>query len=161
MHNWMFHVLHVVHRRVRLMRYEDMIADPYAKLAEIRTFLDLPAAEQSFLQVVDGATVAQVGPSHSIAGNPMRFTNGQLTLRTDSAWRTEAPTARPTLKIALLTWPGRLRYGYLDRPAREHGQHSKGHHVVSPTVSVVVPTRDRPELLRDHDRVDPRPGLPG
>ncbi len=128
MHNWMFHLLHVVHRQTRLMRYEDMIADPYAKLAEVRAFLDLPPAEPEFLRIVDGAPVARVGASHSIAGNPMRFTNGELTLRTDSAWRT-APPKRGDRKIALLTWPGRLRYGYLDVPGRvpkQRGKHSKG-----------------------------------
>jgi UDP-N-acetylglucosamine transferase subunit ALG13 len=113
-HNWLFDMLRIVHRRTRLMRYEDVIADPRTGLAAIRTFLDLPADAMEFLDTAAGAPVARVGSSHSIAGNPMRFTSGELVLRTDQAWRAAAPRGR-RFAIGLLTWPGRARYGYLDR----------------------------------------------
>jgi UDP-N-acetylglucosamine transferase subunit ALG13 len=119
MHNWMFHLLNVVHPQVERMRYEDLVADPHAKLAEIRQLLDLPTADAAFLQKVDGALVAQVGASHSIAGNPMRFTSGQLALRTDSAWRSKGGLGGRAW-IGLLTWPGRVRYGYLDTPGQRN-----------------------------------------
>jgi UDP-N-acetylglucosamine transferase subunit ALG13 len=113
-HNWLFDALRMVHRKTKIMRYENIIADPVDSLAAVRTFLDLPAAPTDFLNIVDGAPVARVGASHSIAGNPMRFTSGELVLRTDQAWRSAASPGRRRL-IGLLTWPARARYGYLDR----------------------------------------------
>ena len=59
-------------------------------------------------------TVAELGPIHSVAGNPMRFQSGAVRLRVDSAWRTAMPAGRRRL-VTLLTWPGRARHGYLDR----------------------------------------------
>ena len=59
-------------------------------------------------------TVAELGPIHSVAGNPMRFQSGAVRLRVDSAWRSAMPAGRRRL-VTLLTWPGRARHGYLDR----------------------------------------------
>jgi hypothetical protein len=96
--------------RVRRVKYEKLIESPAAGLAEIRDFVDLPADPLGFLSP-DG--VATLGTSHSVAGNPMRFQHGDVPLRADRAWRTKMPAGRRRL-VTLLTWPGRLWYGYLD-----------------------------------------------
>jgi hypothetical protein len=117
-HNALFHVLSWVGTPVRRMRYEQFVDAPADGLAEIREFLGLPASSVDF--IVDDGTgpVAHLGMSHSVSGNPMRFQSGGIRLRRDAAWRTDMPAGKRRL-VTLLTWPSRLRYGYLDRQWRK------------------------------------------
>jgi hypothetical protein len=55
-----------------------------------------------------------LSPSHTVAGNPMRFRTGPTALRRDDAWRAELPTGRRRL-VTFLTAPLLARYGYLRR----------------------------------------------
>jgi hypothetical protein len=75
----------------------------------VLAYLGLPADEQT-LRFLDSDS-AELGASHTIGGNPMRFSTGRLSLRTDEAWRREmAPAAR--LQVSALTaWP-LVSYGY-------------------------------------------------
>lgn len=116
-HNAFFDVLSWISTRTLRMRYERLVAHPAGHLTEIRTMLDLPPDPLAFIRHDGDSVIADLGPSHSVAGNPMRFESGGVRLRTDSAWRTAMPAGKRRL-AALLTWPGRLRYGYLDRPSR-------------------------------------------
>ncbi|HEY1486738.1 MAG TPA: sulfotransferase domain-containing protein, partial [Micromonosporaceae bacterium] len=114
-HNALFGVVKAAGARVMRLRYEDLMADPIGTLATIRSFADLPAGVVDYIAPdADGAMVAQLSAPHSIAGNPMRFTSGGVKLRTDSAWRAAMPAPKRRL-VTVLTWPGRVRYGYLDR----------------------------------------------
>jgi Sulfotransferase domain len=119
--NGLFHLLSTDRTPVLRMRYEELVADPRAGLARIREFLDLPPDPFPFLRQEDGATVAQFGTTHSVAGNPMRFQTGPVALQRDNAWRTAMPAGRRRV-VTALTWPGRLRYGYLDH----HREHRSG-----------------------------------
>jgi hypothetical protein len=112
--NGLFHLLSPGRTRLLRMRYENLVADPAGGLAQIREFLDLGPDPLAFIRPDGATTVADLGASHSIAGNPMRFQSGAVALRRDSAWRTQMPPGRRRL-VALLTWPARLRYGYLDK----------------------------------------------
>jgi hypothetical protein len=47
-----------------------------------------------------------------VAGNPMRFHQGALTLRLDDAWKHEMPPGRRA-SVTVLTWPLLRQYGYL------------------------------------------------
>jgi hypothetical protein len=58
-----------------------------------------------------------LSPSHTVAGNPMRFRTGPTQLRRDDAWRTELPRGRRRL-VTALTAPLLARYGYLRRSGR-------------------------------------------
>ncbi|HEX5740083.1 MAG TPA: sulfotransferase [Pilimelia sp.] len=93
---------------VRRVRYEDFTAAPETALAALRVFAGLPP----------GPSPAAAAPAaaHSIAGNPLRFAAGPVTVRRDDRWRT-AFTGRRRWTVAAATWPLRLRYGYLRRPA--------------------------------------------
>lgn len=102
------------------LHYERLIAAPVATVHDLAGFLG-----------VDGSTVEQfvtptsvrVGPAHQIAGNYMRFETGELTLRSDDAWRAALPR-RDRRLVTALSGPLLARYGYLPpgsatgRPAR-------------------------------------------
>ena len=94
-----------------------------------------------------------LSPSHTVAGNPMRFRTGPMPLRRDDAWRERAAPRPPAAGLRAhrsAARPVRL-------PAPGGGDERPGQ---APTVGVVVPTHDRPELLRETLRVDPGPGRP-
>lgn len=110
-HNLSFALLARLGTRTRLLRYEDFVAEPRRQVRELAEFVGLPAAEGPTF--VDDSTVA-LTPSHTVAGNPVRFRNGPMTLRRDDAWRTTLPRRRRLL-VQLLTFPLLGRYGYLRR----------------------------------------------
>jgi len=90
------------------VRYEDLLASPSATLRQLASFAGLDAGPMAFLD--DGA--AELGTSHSAAGNPMRFTAGRVPLECDEAWRTALPTGQRRL-VSVLTAPLLRSYGYL------------------------------------------------
>jgi hypothetical protein len=99
----------------RVLRYEDFVAEPERVLTELGDFAGLTLGDGA-LGFVDGSSVL-LAPSHTVAGNPMRFRTGPITLRRDDAWREELPRGRRRL-VSVLTFPLLARYGYLRRPAR-------------------------------------------
>jgi hypothetical protein len=114
-HNALFGVIGAAGARIMRLRYEDLMSDPIGALADIRRFAGLSENPTDYIAPdADGVMVAQLSSAHSIAGNPMRFTNGGVPLRTDSAWRQAMPAPKRRV-VSVLTWPGRVRYGYLDR----------------------------------------------
>lgn len=92
---------------VMRVRYESLLDFPEQVLSEIAEFSGLPAPGMDFLR---GGT-AQLGPCHSAAGNPMRFTVGPVPLRRDDAWRTALP-GRQRRVVSALTAPLLGVYGY-------------------------------------------------
>ncbi len=115
-HNASFGLLGRLGVKVLRVRYEELLADPVTTLREIARFAELPAAaqEMSFLRATDEGFVADLGPSHSAAGNPMRFTIGTVPLRRDEAWRRSLPKGQRRL-VGALTAPLLSAYGYLGR----------------------------------------------
>jgi len=94
------------------LRYEDFIENPGASMAAILNMLgeidvDLPFTANH--------TVELNQANHSVFGNAVRFQKGPITLRLDNRWRTKM-AKQHKLAVSALTWPLRLRYGYL-RPA--------------------------------------------
>jgi hypothetical protein len=92
------------------MLYEDLLADPVGALRELAEFASLPSPRVDFIT----DRVAELGPCHSAAGNPMRFTVGPVPLRSDDAWRGALQTGQRRL-VTALTAPLLSRYGYLGR----------------------------------------------
>jgi UDP-N-acetylglucosamine transferase subunit ALG13 len=91
-----------------VIRYEDFVAAPKDALLEVCALLGRhDPAELGFL---DGNTL-HLGTDHTVAGNPMRFAQGDLTIRSDEAWRTQMSPAQQRL-VSALTLPLRGRYGY-------------------------------------------------
>ena len=135
------------------VRYEDFVADPPATVARVVAELGFP---------VDAAALAHVRPdevdlgeSHGLAGNPSRFQAGRIAVRKDEAWRRElAPADRHV--VTALTAPLLVRYGYPLSTGGTKVEHRVPEPPVAepapgewPTVAVVLPTRGRPELLRE------------
>jgi hypothetical protein len=112
-HNVSFGVLGRLGVPVRRVRYEELLADPKATLRSLARFagLEESAVELSFLRATDSGYVADLGPAHSAAGNPMRFTIGTVPLRRDEAWRRALPTRQRRL-VGALTAPLLSAYGY-------------------------------------------------
>ncbi|MGH8793209.1 MAG: sulfotransferase [Stackebrandtia sp.] len=97
---------------VRRVRYEKLMADPRAVVGRLAEFAGAPITHDAQLQYI-GDDYADLGPSHSAAGNPMRFTVGRVPLRHDDEWTEELPASRRRL-VSTLTRPLLNRYGYLN-----------------------------------------------
>jgi hypothetical protein len=95
----------------RLVRYEDFVQDPRETLAGVLRFLGRDPDAPGALGFVDGRRLT-LAPSHTVAGNPMRFSSGGLEVVADEAWRTAFPRSRQRT-VAARTRPRRSRYGYV------------------------------------------------
>ena len=91
------------------VRYEDFVADPLECVRSIARFMALPVPADLESELLGG--YVELGVDHSVAGNPMRFKTGVLSLARDSEWESALP-ARDQRLIAGLTTPLLLRYGY-------------------------------------------------
>ena len=109
-YNLLFHLLGVIGVRSMLLRYESLVRDPAAELARVLAFAGRPPVPGELGFVGDGWV--ELGPSHALAGNPMRFRSGRVPLRVDEEWRGQL-RRRHRLITAVSTWPLLLRYGYL------------------------------------------------
>lgn len=89
------------------MRYEDFAAEPRAQVQRILAHL----GESGQLPFVDDHTV-RLRPNHIVAGNPSRFTTGEVAIRADEEWRRRMPV-RDQVMVATMTAPLALHYGYL------------------------------------------------
>jgi hypothetical protein len=98
----------------RVLRYEDFVAEPERRVRELAVFAGLPGDQP--LDFLDGSSV-ELAASHTVAGNPMRFTVGRIGLRRDDAWRSELPRDQRRL-TTVLTLPLLAAYGYLRRGTR-------------------------------------------
>jgi hypothetical protein len=103
---------HLLARRVPVsrLRYEDFTADPRGTVRGVRRFADLPDVPDA-LRVLDDPPMSP-RPVHSIAGNPLRFSDGPIDVRHDDAWRGGLPRRSRTV-VSAATLPLRVRYGYL------------------------------------------------
>ncbi len=114
-YNALFHLLRWTGTPVLFLRYEDFVARPRAQAERVMAFVGkrLSGNELAFI----GEDRVVLGPTHTVAGNPMRFKQGDLTLRVDDQWRVKMdPVHRRT--VGILTWPLMRLYGY---PVREPG----------------------------------------
>ena len=113
-HNLALTALRRLGTSIRLLRYEDFVADPSGTLRDVAAFAGLPP-ESDPAEFLDGHTV-ELTRSHTVAGNPVRFRTGSMTLRRDDDWRAQLPRRRRRL-VTALTLPLLVRYGYLGRSA--------------------------------------------
>ncbi|MFC3994819.1 sulfotransferase [Nocardiopsis sediminis] len=90
------------------VRYEDFAADPAAAFSGIAEFAGHSGAGPGPFGP-DGAV--HLSPTHTVSGNPMRFTTGPVRVRADTAWRAGlAPGDRAV--VSAITLPTRWRFGY-------------------------------------------------
>jgi hypothetical protein len=98
--------------KAAILRYDELTGRPAAALAETLRRLDLDGDPGG---LASGRLPAKV--NHTVAGNPIRITPGELAIRPDLEWRSGlAPGARRT--VTALTWPLLLRYGFRLRAGR-------------------------------------------
>ena len=95
------------------LRYEDFTAEPELTLHQIAGFAGRPAQDIYPFLTADGTSWgAHLAGSHSVSGNPMRFTTGQVPISRDERWRISMPRAQQ-LAVTALTLPLMAAYGYL------------------------------------------------
>lgn len=92
-----------------LVRYEDLVRDP---LTHLRRILDHVGEDADLGHVTD--TTVRMTPDHTIDGNPMRLSEGEIGLRVDDAWRTGLPSWNRHL-VSAMTFPLLREYGYTTR----------------------------------------------
>lgn len=94
---------------VSRMRYEDLVLDPVGAVEQAWSALELPGrAELPMLT----PTSIDLGTTHSVAGNPMRFRTGVTHLKADEAWR-EQLDPRDRRVVTAMAWPVLKSFGYL------------------------------------------------
>jgi glycosyltransferase involved in cell wall biosynthesis len=146
------------------LRYEDFVAHPPQAVARVVRELGFSPAADDLAHV--GAHEIDLPESHGLAGNPSRFQVGTVAVRADEAWRRSLDPAHQRL-VTAVTAPLLLRYGYpvrgIGRPAPPAqdtatslgASPAPGAEIPAPPpggwplVAVVLPTRGRPELLRE------------
>jgi hypothetical protein len=95
-------------KQYALLKYEDLVTNPQKSL--FRLFDEL-RIEQPALNFIDGVR-ANLKTSHTVSGNPVRFTRKEITIEPDIEWQ-HALANRQKWLVTLLTWPLLLKYGYL------------------------------------------------
>jgi hypothetical protein len=93
----------------RRLRYEALVARPREHAGELLRLAGTDGGDQALDFIQDGEV--DLGVDHTVAGNPMRFRQGQVRLRADDQWRRAMPRGQ-RLAVTAITWPLLLRYGY-------------------------------------------------
>jgi hypothetical protein len=107
-HNSAFGLLRRRGVPVHRVRYEELLADPVGTVREVAAFAGV--TDPGPMDFLTNERV-RLGTCHSAAGNPMRFTTGDLQLRQDDAWRAALPPRQRRL-VGALTAPLLTIYGY-------------------------------------------------
>ena len=94
-------------KQYALLRYEDLVSNPKKSLLGLFTDLGI---EQPSLDFIDDFH-ANLKTSHTVSGNPVRFTNKEIKIKSDIEWR-HAMANRHKWLVTLITWPLLLKYGY-------------------------------------------------
>jgi len=106
------------HRDVYLqLRYEDFVSSPQQTLGEVLGWL---GESSSTAPVISADGFFTAAPTHSIAGNPMRFREGTARVVLDTEWK-HRMSVWDRLVASGLTWPLLPTYRY---PFRSGGQNS-------------------------------------
>jgi len=107
---WLVHNLEIeaLRRRVPVLRlrYEDFIREPMRTTRAVLGHAGIPAELDHV-----GTNTIRLGPTHSCAGNPMRFRSGEVELVADEAWRTRSHLGQRRL-VTAMTAPMLARYRY-------------------------------------------------
>lgn len=101
---------------IKVVHYHEMARDPAAVLRRLADFVGEPAGDLEFLT----SQTATLVPTHSVGGNPVRMTSGEITIEPDDGWR-EQLAPRDRLVGTALALPLLHRYGLPIR-SRELGR---------------------------------------
>jgi Sulfotransferase family len=101
---------HTGHLPYLRLRYEDLVADPAARVGEVLALAGLPITPVPLA----GDHEVELGVSHQVSGNPVRFAQGAIAIRADDEW-SRAMARRDQRLVNAVTAPVRLRYGYREK----------------------------------------------
>lgn len=94
-------------KQYALLKYENLVTNP--KISLFRLF-DQLRIERPPLDFMDGFH-ANLKTSHTVSGNPVRFTHKEIRIEPDIEWQ-HAMATRHRWLVTLLTLPLLLKYGY-------------------------------------------------
>lgn len=96
------------------LRYEDFVTAPQLAIRRILDLLGEQPAKWPFV----GSHSVRLATTHTVGGNPSRFSTGTVALRPDEEWRRTMPR-KDRWVVTGICWPLMRRYGYLaTRPVR-------------------------------------------
>lgn len=141
----------VPHLRVR---YEDFAERPAAELRRVARFAEIGPPPDSVWGREPGTL--HLRPVHTASGNPSRFDSGEVRIHRDEKWREQMPIGQRRI-VTALTLPvlGAYRYPARVRPhqpgvGQQMSEPAADLSVSAwPTVTVVIPTHDRPQMMRE------------
>ena len=110
-YNSLFHLLAATGVPTLPLRYEQLVAEPRAALQSVLALAGVDAAAERFGFVDPDGPAVDLAPSHSVAGNPMRFRSGHLELVLDEEWRERMPAGSRSV-VTAITAPLLTSYGY-------------------------------------------------
>jgi hypothetical protein len=137
--------------RVTRVRYEDLVRRPQPTVEAMLAELGLPHSSSDLAHIGDRRVA--LGKSHGLSGNPSRFSDGEIVLRTDEAWRDQM-SRRDRLTVSAVGLPFLLRYGRSPETGSATADRDRGNAAAAaarshwPDVSVIITTCGRPELVR-------------
>lgn len=95
------------------VRYEDFALDPEPSLRDVARLLGRPFDRESLLASEPGDPPSlQLPATHTVSGNPSRFSSGEIAVRRDETWREKMPRHQRLL-VGAITAPIQAAYGYL------------------------------------------------
>jgi Sulfotransferase family len=105
LHNALSELLSRVATSYRRIRYEDFVARPDDALRVVMEPYGCPSDPH---RTTGNVTLA---PTHSVSGNPMRFSHGEVRLKLDDEWRS---AMRPSdrRQVQAIAGAAMMRYGY-------------------------------------------------
>jgi len=95
------------------MRYEDFVCQPREAVEAALAQLGLSPGPWGLAHIGDRQVVLHL--SHGLSGNPSRFRQGEVILRTDEAWRDQM-SRRNRIVVTMIGWPYLRHYGRRPSP---------------------------------------------
>jgi len=108
-YNALTHGLRALGVPMRFLRYEDLVSSPRDHVRQILEFAGSSPSDADLGFIHDGT--AELGPNHTVDGNPMRLQAGSVSVRLDDAWRREMSGGTAAL-VTALTAPMLAAYRY-------------------------------------------------
>jgi hypothetical protein len=95
------------------VHYEGFVREPQETVRRVLAHAGLPDAPLPFV----GERAVELAATHTVAGNPSRFSTGRVEIASDDEWAT-AMRRWDRLRVTAVTWPLLVSYGYPLRRAR-------------------------------------------
>jgi len=108
--NFLAHALRGFYKQYTRVCYEDFIDDPEGTILQICEKIGEPISSLDFLR----GQMADLGATHTVAGNPNRFDLGSVQIKPDMEW-VEKMRPRDKAVTVAITWPLLMYYGYFSR----------------------------------------------